>query len=80
MGNDRWTLWAIVATILLLTGCLTPRRFVPTDERIAPGVPHQDKVAHLGMFAAFGYLSARSGSPARLSRRKAGRCCWRRPC
>jgi VanZ family protein len=72
MLKDRWTLLAFVATALLLTGCLMPKRMVPTGERLTPRVPHQDKLVHFGMFATFGYLWARSGAPSRLSRRKAG--------
>ena len=72
MATDRWTLLAVAATILLLVGCLAPRRLIPPGERLSWKMPHQDKVAHLGLFAAFGLTWMRAGGSRRRSLRKAG--------
>lgn len=68
--KDRWTVLAVAATVVMLVGLLAPRNFVPPGERLSPSVPHQDKIIHLGLFAAFGYFWSRAGNPPRLSGRR----------
>lgn len=71
MLRDRWTLLALAATAVILVLCLAPKRWVPPGEQITPAVAHQDKVVHFVMFAAFGFLWAKSGPPGRLRAGKA---------
>lgn len=72
MDLDRWTVRAWVCTLILLALCLAPKRWVPPGERVGSRIPHQDKLVHFGLFAAFGLCWARAGrasglSPARIA-------------
>lgn len=52
--SRRWTLLAIAATAVVILLCLTPKAYVPPGEALGSTVPHQDKIAHVILFAGFG--------------------------
>src|SRR5436305_4367057 len=61
MAMDRNTVFAWLATLLMLVLCLFPKSAMHGVESSGVRIPHADKAVHLGMFAAFGFLWIRAG-------------------
>jgi VanZ family protein len=61
MVMDRNTLFAWLATLVVLVLCLFPKSGMQGVETSRIRIPHADKVVHFGMFAMFGLLWTRAG-------------------
>lgn len=67
---SRRTGWAVAWTVLVLAACWLPKDRLPVDEgRSHRRVPNADKLAHVALFAGFGWLwlRARPGRAGRVA-------------